>query len=151
MSTNYYVIPTVALEMDLNWVEKLHIAQYSVGGYLLQAVGGVKQIQEKLNLSDYEADRLSGVGHYSPVEELDSIYSWERWKQVLSNDNYTLINEYNDPVNAEDFITEVEDLRVNGTNRCERTLQWYKNYGMMDTPTVYMDAEGYSFEVRDFT
>lgn len=155
MSTNYYLSFRRALAEGIptEWLQKIHLAQYAAGGFLLQAIRGNVRFNVEPLPVDLENDRHSSL-YWSPVSEIPSVENWEQMKTLISNPDYAIIDEYDQEVKIADFIDSVENQESGTDHRYRRMTEWLKNDPgalFFGRRTDYLDKDGFSFEVGEFS
>lgn len=152
MSTNYYIIPFEATKANfsLDWVHQVHIAQFAAGAFLLQAVRGDKEFNDDDRENMVHSHKVST--YYSPVENFPSIENWSTMKSVILDLNYAVIDEYGTIVHKDDFIHRVENNQRGHDARYHDTSDWIaEHFPNNYTRSDWLDAEGYSFELAEFS
>lgn len=158
MSTNYYITHRFAIESQIpyEWVQEVHIAQYTAGGFLLQAIRANGSFtEEPIPFLLETAGNIQSPFYYSPVQELDTVENWKQMKSLIANPDFVVVSEYGVRVDAKDFIENVE-TQENGTdNRYRRMTDWLNNpeniWKKRTLRTDYIDKDGFSFETREFS
>lgn len=152
MSTNYYIIPTAAIEnkISLDWVQQIHIAQFAAGAFLLQAVrGGNRFSRDSLELLVPDA-----ATYWSPVFSFETLETWEQMRAVVLSSEFTVIDEYGAVHDSEDFVNRVENQERGADARFHDITEWRADNPYQLSPigrTDYLDGEGYSFEIVEFS
>lgn len=157
MSTNYYITHRRALadSVPTEWLQKVHIAQYAAGGFLLQTIRGEKRFSVEDHPSNVEEIAASSF-YWSPVHSLDTVENWTQLKALICNSDFTVIDEYGAEIKTADFINMVEN-QDNGTDyRYHRMTDWLESensiYAVSSLPrTDYIDRDGYVFEMKEFS
>jgi len=152
MTTNYYLVPTDVLEsnVDLDWVKKIHIAQFSANGFLLQAVKGIQSFQRVFN------DRMDvSVFYYAEVSDFDTVETWKDIRNLVLSDEYSVIDEYDAVIESDTFVQRVEENNgLSYDSRYNHMIDWLNRNpllaGTSHFETVALDPDGYSFEYREF-
>lgn len=156
MSTNFYIVPSLfGADPDnmipVEWIKQVHIAQSSNHEFLLQAVRG-NTMFENDELENLTSSAYSAVYH-SPVDGFPTIETWEQWKNIIENPDYTVVDEYDVVVSADEFIHNVENTNAGSRARFDQMTEWRANnpYQLTRAPrSDYLDPDGFSFEVREF-
>lgn len=154
MSTNYYLTDAAAIQsgVALAWLKQVHIAHSTANGFLLQAVRGETNFSdETLN---FDPHRVSL--YYSPVSDFPTVENWKRMKELILDPTYVVVNEYGEVFEGEDFVRLVENDKAGTDSRYHRMTEWLENdansYSLFDNlRTDYLDDDGFSFEVREFS
>lgn len=80
------------------------------------------------------------------------IRSWQDWKRVITEHHLEVIDEYGDRHLADDFIRDVE---ATDPERRGRQYRWMVDHGHAvpgeDDPRDWLDADGFSMTLTDFT
>lgn len=83
------------------------------------------------------------IGWKFSFQGYDNIKSWEEWKDILSKENTSIINEYDEKINLSDFFKIVENShdKRDHINEClkshpKETEKW------LDEKRYWHDSEG---------
>lgn len=146
MSTNYYLIPSAAATngVPFGWIQQVHIGQFAVGAFLLQAVRGDDSF-------DGPAKPHGKYTYWSPVSEFPTIETWDEWKNVINDPQFAVIDEYGSVMDKQEFMTRVDES--DASKRFHDMTVWRDSNSSlaMFSRTDYMDLEGFSFEVKEFS
>lgn len=146
MSTNYYLTLKGAVDGGIprNWVQKIHIAQYTHSGFALQAIRG--DVPFKQNINDV-------TPYYSPVDGFETVETWADMKDIILDPAYVVVDEYDELVETYAFIERIENQEFGADNRFNKHIEWMNERGLPLNGAdniAYLDEDGYTFIVPDF-
>jgi hypothetical protein len=129
------------------------------------------------NATEQEVETLKKFGHQIPIVHIgkqsagwsfsfnavpsqtaqtlgwgtDDVMSFHQWKHIISSNNISIINEYDDPVSYEDFISLVHESceGMNHTTVMRNSpIPLERSHGF---DRCFYDGEGYSFQWSEFS
>ena len=153
MSTNFYLVPAVAVQsgMDLSWLTKVHLGKRSNGRVMLQALVG-EWDNDNTDVLKKQSDYVRMGAPQFSFMDAPVIDTWAVMRSMLVSGEFDVVDEYGRSGLMMEFIKSVE-VDPSGAHR--EMMDYFDSlnpghYALPSREHHFMDDQGFSFSVSEF-